>query len=121
MLLTGCCGRDAKPVTIYQNGDLDKSCDQIKSDLLDLQKQADNLFPHTDKGFTNSLWGTAGMFFVVPLFGMDLKNAEKVEFEAIVQRHNYLLDVAGQKNCSLDCQPMPSLEQLRATQKKQKQ
>jgi hypothetical protein len=113
----GCGGRDAKPVAVYQNGDTDKTCEQLKSDLVELQKQADRLLPHTDKTLANGLWGTAGMFLVVPLAGMDLKNAEKVEFEAISARHNYLLDIAKTKGCPGMCQPIPSLDELRATKK----
>jgi len=115
--MMGCGGRNAKPIAIYQDSDLKKTCDQLELEMIELQKQADQLFPKTDKGVTNGLWGTAGMFLIVPLLGMDMKNAEKVEFEAITQRHNYLLDVAKNNSCPTNRQAIPSLEELRATKK----
>ncbi len=45
---------------------------------------------------------------------MDMKDAEKIEFEAMRQRHNRLLDYLKAKNCDVSdikAEPIPSVEQ----------
>lgn len=48
---------------------------------------------------TNTLWAVAGVFLIVPFFFMDLKDAEKVEYEAMKTRRDRLLVYAAEKNC----------------------
>lgn len=118
--ILGCGGRTAKPITIYQDGDLDKSCEQLGLEMTELRQDARKLFTHTDKTLANALWGTAGAFFIVPYCGMDLKNAEKTEYEAIAKRHNYLLDIARYHGCQVDSGPIPSIEEYKTILKQSK-
>lgn len=79
------------------------------------------ILPKTDKGLTNALWATAGVFFIVPFFFMDLKDAEKVEFEAIQQRHNRLLIYVAEKGCDfgeIRAERIPSLKEQKGKAKK---
>lgn len=57
--------------------------------------------PKTDKGLSNTLWATAGVFLIVPFFFMDFKDAERIEFNALRQRYNRLLMYATEKECNL--------------------
>lgn len=113
IFLAGCAGREANPIPVYLPGDEDLSCSALKSEVAQLQVDMQRILPKTDKGLSNALWATAGVFFIVPFFFMDLKDAEKIEFEAMRQRHNRLLVYAAQKNCNMTgirAEEIPSLD-----------
>ena len=97
----GCAGREANPIPIYLPGDENRSCQGLKTEVAQLQVDMARILPKTNKGLTNALWATGGVFFIVPFFFMDLKDAEKVEFEAMRQRHNRLLVYAAEKGCDM--------------------
>jgi len=55
----------------------------------------------------------------VPYFFIDMKDAEKIEYEAFRRRHNRLLLIAKEKNCDLSditAEPVPSLEERKVIQ-----
>ena len=97
----GCAGREANPIPIYLPGDEARSCQGLKAEVAQLQVDMARILPKTNKGLTNALWATGGVFFLVPFFFMDLKDAEKVEFDAMRQRHNRLLVYAAEKGCDM--------------------
>jgi hypothetical protein len=114
VFFAGCAGRTANPVPIYIPGDENRNCESLKTEVVQLQKDMAAMLPKTDKFGTNALWATAGVFLIVPFFFMDMKDAEKIEFEAMRQRHNRLLDLLQTKNCDVNditAKPIPSLEQ----------
>jgi PBP1b-binding outer membrane lipoprotein LpoB len=114
VFFAGCAGREPKPVAIYKPGDENRSCESLKREVVQLQTKMLALLPKTDKFKTNALWATAGVFLIVPYFMMDLKDAEKIEFEAMRQRHNRLLGYLETKNCDVKdiiAKPIPGLEQ----------
>lgn len=119
--LYGCGGRDPKPIAIYEPGDLQLSCDELDKNMKQVRMAAMKYFPRTDKGFTNGLWATGGAFFIVPYFFVDLKDAEKVEFEACRQRYNYLRTIVIDKGCRDSNIPeMPSLMEMKTLSKQGK-
>ena len=59
------------------------------------------LRPKTNKFATNAAWATAGWFLIFPFFFMDLKDAEKIEYDAYARRYNRLLILATEKNCDM--------------------
>ena len=95
----GCAGREANPIPIYMPGDENRSCPALKAEVAQLQVDMARLLPKTDKGLTNALWAAGGVFLIVPFFFMDLKGSEKIEFDAMRQRHNRLLVYAAEKGC----------------------
>jgi len=100
IFLAGCAGREANPIPVYLPGDENRSCTALKSEIAQLQVDMQRLLPKTDKGLTNALWAGAGFFTLgIGFIFMDLKDAEKIEFEAMRQRHNRLLVYAAEKNC----------------------
>ena len=101
ILLAGCAGRQANPIPAYMPGDESRSCPGLKAEVAQLQADMARILPKTDKGLTNALWATAGVFLIVPFFFIDLKDAEKVEFEAMRNRHNRLLVYAAEKSCDM--------------------
>ena len=122
IFLAGCAGREANPIAIYLPGDENRSCEGLKAEVAQLQVDMQRLLPKTNKGVTNTLWATAGVFFIVPFFFMDLKDAEKIEFDAMRRRHNRLLIYAAEKNCDMSgvtAEKIPSTEERKAAAKKQ--
>jgi hypothetical protein len=114
VFLAGCAGREANPIPVYLPGDENRSCPGLKAEVAQLQVDMARILPKTDKGLTNALWATGGVFFIVPFFFMDLKDAEKVEFEAMRQRHNRLLVYAAEKGCDMGgvrAERIPSMEE----------
>ncbi len=91
IFLSGCAGRTANPIAAYLPGDETRSCEGLKAEIAQLQVDMARILPKTDKGLTNALWALGGCVVIVPFFFMDLKDAEKIEFEAMRTRHNRLL------------------------------
>ena len=122
VFLTGCAGRKANPIAIYLQGDENRSCEELKMEITQLQADMQRLLPKTNKEGTNTLWATAGMFLIAPYFFMDLKDAEKTEFDAMRRRHNRLLIFAAKKNCDMSgikAERIPSIEERKAAAKSQ--
>jgi chromosome segregation ATPase len=124
VLLAGCAGRTANPIAPYLPGDENRSCEGLKVEISQLQADMQQILPKTDKGLTNALWAAGGVFVIVPFFFMDLKDAEKVEFEAMRTRHNHLLVYAVEKDCDMTgvraeriLSPAEIKEQMKKTKK----
>jgi RNA polymerase-binding transcription factor DksA len=120
ILSAGCAGREANPIPAYLPGDNTRSCPALTAEVAQLQSDMNRLLPKTNKGVTNALWATAGVFLIVPFFFMDLKDAEKIEFEAMRQRHNRLLIIAADKNCDMSgvvAERIPSMEERKKAAK----
>jgi len=110
----GCAGREANPIPVYLPGDENRSCPGLKSEVAQLQADMARILPKTDKGLTNALWAIGGVLVIVPFFFMDLKDAEKIEFDAMRQRHNRLLVYAAEKGCDMGgirAERIPSLKE----------
>ena len=103
----GCAGRAANPVMVQQYGDDKKSCQALEREMAFIQSEIQRLIPQTDKTGKNVALGVTGFFFIVPLFFMDLSEAEQMEVNAYRQRYNHLLIIAGDKQCGLDRTEIP--------------
>ncbi len=113
----GCAGREPNPIACYKPGDEKLSCESLEQELVQLQSNMVGLLPKTDKGFTNTLWGAGGAVAIVPYFFIDMKDAERIEYEAFRRRHNRLLLIARAKDCDMDgvrAEPILSLKQQKA-------
>ncbi len=101
IFIIGCAGRDPNPVPLYIPGDENLNCELLKGEISQLQADMEQILPKTNKAGQNTLCVAGGMILIVPFFFMDLKNAEKVEFEAMRNRHNRLLTYATAKGCEM--------------------
>jgi len=101
IFFAGCAGREANPIPVYLPGDENRTCPGLKAEFSQLQVDTARILPKTDKGLTNALWAVGGVAVIVPFFFMDLKDAEKIEFEAMRKRHNRLLVYAAEKGCDM--------------------
>lgn len=123
IFLAGCAGREANPIPVYMPGDENRSCSALQAEVAQLQADMQRLLPKTDKGLTNALWAAGGVFLIVPFFFMDFKDAEKIEFDAMRQRHNRLLVYAAEKECDFGevrAERIPSAAERKELAKKAK-
>ena len=97
---SGCAGRAANPIPAYLPGDSERSCEVLKIEIAQLDAEMQQILPKVDKGLTNTLWATAGVFLIVPFFFMNLKEAEKIEYDALRSRRNRLLLISSK--CEAD-------------------
>ncbi len=116
VFFAGCAGREANPIPAYLPGDNKRSCEVLVAETAQLQADMQRLLPKTNKGVTNTLWAAAGVFLIVPFFFIDLKDAEKIEFEAMRTRHNRLLLICADKGCDMigvRAERIPSAEEAK--------
>ncbi len=98
--VVGCSGSNPNPISVYQPGDKDKSCDELKAEIKGIGKQISRREKtKTQKEIGNVLWFLGGCVLLFPFMGMDLKNAEAVEIEALQNRKNKLNVIAAGKGC----------------------
>ncbi len=92
----------------------------MKAEMAQLEVDMQRILPKTDKTGHNVVHGVAGAFLIVPWFFMDFKGADKIEFDAMRNRYNYLLILAGEKNCDMyNIEPIPTDEELKKKHKEQ--
>lgn len=91
ILCAGCAGTDPNPIRLYSPGDEKKSYSVLKAEIADIDRTI--VRKRTEKSKQereNILWFCGGVFLIVPFFFMDLKNNEKVEIDALLQRQDAL-------------------------------
>jgi hypothetical protein len=98
-LLSGCAGREGNPIQTYQPGDEKRDCLSLKTEISQIDTETARLVPKADKTAWNAIMIVTGVFVIIPLFFIDLKNGEIVELQACRQRHNALELMAAQKGC----------------------
>lgn len=101
-LLAACGGRIAKPTPTTYFQDPLKSCAQLEQELGALQHDIIALEPHLDKSRQNQALMLSSLVLLFPLAMMDTTNADKIEYEALRRRYNYLLKIASKKRCSTE-------------------
>ena len=97
----GCAGRTGNPIQVRQFGDEQKSCKQLLAEMSFIESEFARLMPGSSKTGQNIACTATGIFFIVPLFFIDIKQGAKKEISAYQQRYNYLLMLAKQKECKL--------------------
>jgi len=107
MLLTGCSGRPAQPVMVYQHSDEARSCDALERELELIEEEVIKLMPQTDKADKNTQLGVAGIFLLVPFFFMDISKSEQVEANALIKRYNHLLNIGEVNGCDIERESIP--------------
>jgi len=107
IVLSGCAGRPAHPVMVYQHGDETRSCEALKRELELIEENVAQLIPQTDKADKNTKLGVAGIFLLVPFFFMDLSKAEQIEVNALINRYNHLIEIGEINGCGFVREPIP--------------
>lgn len=99
VFFASCAGREPNPISIQMRNDEQRSCSALLAEMANCQEQKKRLKPHTNKFWSNALWITGGVFFIVPIFFVDVKDAEKIEYDAFQRRYDYLSILAAERNC----------------------
>jgi hypothetical protein len=110
IVLSGCAGRPAHPVMVYQHGDETRSCEALKRELELIEENVAQLIPQTDKADKNTKLGVAGIFLLVPFFFMDLSKAEQIEVNALIKRYNHLIEIGEINGCGFVREPIPDFQ-----------
>lgn len=120
IFLTSCAGRDPRPVSTSQVGDIEKSCAVLESEMSNIEKDILERFPESDKSGSNTGLGIAGLFLIVPWFFMDFSKADEIEVSALIQRHNHLLIIANDNECETERERIPTLEEMKRKAKQER-
>ena len=95
-----CAGRAAHPVQVTQSGDVKKTCKSLRKETKQIKRKIKRMIPavkEADKERT--LLMLTGGVLIVPLFFLDLTDADKIETNAQRARYNYLADITKKRNC----------------------
>lgn len=106
MLFAGCGGREGNPVPVYKPGDEKLSCGQLQAEIMQLQADMNKLLPNADKEGTNILCALT----LPTAFFMDLKQGEKMEYDAMRRRNNRLILFFEKKGCEWNNEAPPSTD-----------
>ena len=104
LVVAACGGRSPNPVVSYQPSDHKRSCEALRMEISNNEREINTLLPYEDATAKNVALGVTGFFFIVPLFFMDFKDAEELEIKALRRRNQWLREVAHNN----DCAPPPS-------------
>jgi hypothetical protein len=100
IFLGGCAGRAPNPIQTRVPGDENLSCDSLEAQMAQIQKDiTEKEHERSSKTTGNVVLGVLGFFLIVPLFFMDLKDAEGTEIQALKQRYQWLGTLATEKGC----------------------
>lgn len=121
MIANGCAGRAPTLVMVQQYGDEKKTCLALEREMMFIQGEIQRLIPQTEKTGKNVVLGVTGFFLLVPLFFMDLSQAEQMEVDAYRQRYNHLLILTGDKQCGIEGKPIPEFGKPTSTSSGAKQ
>jgi hypothetical protein len=116
LALPACAGRVANPIPSYMPGDENRSCKGYMAEIAQLEADMARILPQTNKFGYNTLMVVGGLLFLFPFFFMDLKDAEKVEWEAMRVRRNRLAVYAAESGCDFGKKGepvrIPSIEEM---------
>ena len=121
--LPGCAGRMANPISSYLPGDENRSGPALMAEIAQLESDMERLLPGTNKFAYNTVMFVGGLLVIVPFFFMDLKEAEKIEWEAMRVRRNRLIIYAIEKRVDFggsEPVPIPSMKEMKRMVKEAK-
>jgi len=100
LLVAGCAGRSANPVSSVRAGDEQLTCAQIDGEANEMLPVVKKLSNDADKTGYNAGITTAAILLAPPmLFALDLSDAEKVEIQAYIARYQVISSHHKRLNC----------------------
>jgi hypothetical protein len=98
--LTACTGRLADPVSEKFVLDPAKSCEELHQELRLIEHDIRALANVVDKDSHNQQAGAAALFFPHALLAIDIDNADRIEFNALIMRFNQLVFLSNKRKCA---------------------
>jgi len=99
--LTACAGTPPNPIRIEQLSDSSLSCDEIKRQVQDIMSFIlVKKLGEKGEDFQNMAAWITGQFLLIPMLGMDVTGARKIEMNAFSKRLSRLHGLAEGKKCS---------------------
>jgi hypothetical protein len=111
----GCGGRQPNPIAAHQIGDESRSCNSLK---LEITQNEALMFEKTHKDDSKFVTNTLWFVFFTP--AMDLREAEKVEAEALRYRNMCLTILMNDKGCGATSASDPTGKSVQPTKTDQK-
>jgi len=100
VVIVGCAGGAPKPIQVIQTGDYILSCQDLTNKVNSIAGLTSDLTQEdTSKYKKNIGLATAGAFFIVPYFFMDLTEGDNIEMNAARARYIHLYRIASNKGC----------------------
>ncbi|MBI5816413.1 MAG: hypothetical protein HZB29_12475 [Nitrospinae bacterium] len=117
--MISCAGRQPQPITVYQPDDEHRSCRALDVELSQTEDEINKKYAeHVKKREGQvALAFVSGLLFWPGAFFLDLKESEKVEYDALRQRYNRLLIIAADKECGFDRKSVPAIDERMQTAK----
>jgi len=108
VLVAGCAGREPVVQPIAMTNDDKKDCDSIESEVFANAANARaKISANQSRDGGDVAIGVAGVLLFWPaLFAMDVKNADGVEGNALVDRNDHLRRIALNKGCDVSTYPV---------------
>ena len=114
IIISGCAGRAANPVTTYRPNDERASCASLMAEMVEIEGEISKRLPKENRTGQNVALGIAGAFFLVPWFFMNFSEAEKIEINAYRTRYNHLVRIYNDHGCGAMRSEIPSFEQSKS-------
>ena len=107
LALTACAGREADLAVLAQTGDHDKSCQQLAGEVHSLAAAARHKIDRNHgRDAADLVLGELGTLLWWPAWlALDVKNADGEEANSMIDRIDYLRDVAEGKGCPISDWP----------------
>ena len=99
LVLSGCAGRTANPISANQIGDDSRTCASIAAEMSEIEGNINRLLPKESKTGKNVALGVAGLIVWPAWLFMDFKDAEKIEINAYRTRYNHLVRMYNDRHC----------------------
>jgi hypothetical protein len=99
------CGHLANPappkVELTSTNDQGYSCEEINTEILDLQTKRVNTQKQLDnQKAQNVISGIGGWLVIVPFFFIDVTTEKNASYNSYAEREEYLRKLAADKNCT---------------------
>jgi len=105
LFLYACTGRQPHLVRVNQDGDHQKSCKTLESEMENVRDELHRSLQKRNK--------------LIPRSSMDFRNAEVKGYEAYRERYNHLASIAKAKKCRLSTKECPATKKLQEDSKAQ--
>ena len=97
--IIACAGREAYPIECVRASDREMSCESLADEMKELEGRMNKIAGKTKKTGRNVACAAGSVIFLPALCFMDLKNADKTEYEALKARYNHLSRLYKEKSC----------------------